>query len=279
MSGGRIVRRNPRVIPQELKKFSESGWRFAGPAAHSMAIPGTIGMPKDTIQVARTFCRRCAACGTLGAGMLFAAQGHAAVVIHDNRDGAFQWTRTLYFGDGNPQYGTYLDIRQSPQQSGESTPGSFLNWFSFGFTGSSPGLYSIESRDGGEIAWNETFVTYQLDGETRSTIPVNEFSQGELVDPARDWRAYGLHYVSLPFSMDMRGGAPLISDLAFLGVRIRNGPNSYNYGWILYENWTNPLMWGYETTPNTPIQIPVPAPGAAMVMVGLPLVAARRGRR
>ncbi len=211
--------------------------------------------------------------------MFLTSAAHAAVVIHDNRDGAFQWTRTLYFGDGNPQYGTYLDIRQSPQQSGEHTPGSFLNWFSFGFTGSSPGIFSIESRDGGEIAFNEEPKHYTWNGGPITTTPVNEFLPGEQVDQEFRWEAWGMHFFALPFSVSMDGGTPLIEPLAFLGVRIKNGPNSYNYGWILYENWTNPLMWGYETTPNTPIQIPVPAPGAAMVMVGVPVVAARRGRR
>ncbi|MCC6426205.1 MAG: hypothetical protein IT435_05235 [Phycisphaerales bacterium] len=201
----------------------------------------------------------------------------AAVVIHDNRDGTFKWDRTIYLGDGNPLYGTYLDIRKPPSQNGEAASGTLLNWFSFGYTGSSPGLYDIRGEGGPELAWNEEFITYILDGETRSTIPLNEFASGELVDSTYDWRVYGLHYVTLPFSFDMNGGAPLIAPLAYLGVRIKTGPTSYNYGWILYENWTNPLMWAYETTPNTPIQIPIPAPATLAPM--FTLLCLRRRRR
>ncbi|MCC6425812.1 MAG: hypothetical protein IT435_03220 [Phycisphaerales bacterium] len=219
----------------------------------------------------------CQAAAVAGAAILLSAgAARAEVVVSDNRDGTFQWTRTIYLGDGNPLYGTYLDIRQSPLQTGDAGPGKLLNWFSYGFTGSSPGNFELIGDPGTELAWNEDFKTYFWNGGPLTTIPLNEFAPGEFVDSSYTWKRYGLHYLALPFSFEMNGGTPLIAPLAYLGVRIKTGPASYNYGWILYENWTNPLMWAYETTPNTPIQIPIPTPGALAVGITGIIVLRRR---
>ncbi|GMV24792.1 MAG: hypothetical protein AMXMBFR58_08230 [Phycisphaerae bacterium] len=195
------------------------------------------------------------------ATLVLAGVARAEVVVHDNRDGTFQWTRTVYLGDGNPMYGAYLDIRQSPLQSGDAGSGKLLNWFSYGYTGSSPGLFLLVGESGAEVAWHDGFKEYTWNGETVSTIPLREYEDTEFVASNSTWDHWGMHFWALPFSFDFAGGTPLIEPLAYLGVRIKTGVNSYNYGWILFEDWTNPIMWAYETTPNTPIQISVPTPG------------------
>lgn len=205
------------------------------------------------------------------------SQVHAAVVIHDNRDGTFQWTPTVYLGDGNPQYGTFLDIRQSPNQSGEKKPGTLQQWFSYGFTGSSPGIWLVRGEDGAEITQTDDWEVYHWDERWRWQMPLREYQGGESITADQKWFSYAAYYYSLPFDFGMEGGLPWIADLAYFGVRIKNANNTYNYGWVLFEDWSKPLMWAYETTPNTPIQIPVPAPSAAgLVLLGTAWTCRRR---
>jgi hypothetical protein len=83
--------------------------------------------------------------GALGVLGAIAPTARAEVIIHDNTDGTFQWTRTIKFPGEEPTYGTYLDIRLSPTQSGERLPGTIGNWFEWGPTGSTPSIFSLGS--------------------------------------------------------------------------------------------------------------------------------------
>ncbi|HLO39473.1 MAG TPA: hypothetical protein VK176_00510 [Phycisphaerales bacterium] len=203
---------------------------------------------------------------------------HASVVIHDNRDGTFQWTPTVYLGDGNPIYGNFLDIRQSPEQSGEQKAGTLQQWFSYGFTGSSPGIWLMQGEQGTEIADAESGKDVYWNGSNHWTVPMREYEWGQSVQSHDNWASYAVYYYSLPFSFGMTGGLPWIDDLTYFGVRIKNVDNTYTYGWVLFEDWSKPLMWAYETTPNTPIQIPIPAPNALGLMLAGTTLTLRRKR-
>ncbi|HLO39472.1 MAG TPA: hypothetical protein VK176_00505 [Phycisphaerales bacterium] len=99
-------------------------------------------------------------------------------------------------------------------------------------------------------------------------MPIREYQSSEFVSGDGKWFTWAGYYYSLPFSFGMTGGLPWIDDLTYFGVRIKNADNTYTYGWVLFEDYSKPLMWAYETTPNTPIQIPVPAPASLGVMLG-----------
>ncbi|MCC6428534.1 MAG: hypothetical protein IT435_17160 [Phycisphaerales bacterium] len=203
----------------------------------------------------------------------------AAVVTHDNRDGTFKWTRTLHLVGEDPIYGTYLDIRLPPTQNGERLAGTLGSWLSPGITGSSPGIFQLVGESNASVSLYDGYKTYEWNGDTITTVPIMEYQPGAFVVSSDKWNQLGMHYFALPFTYEMDGGTPLIAPLAYLGVRIKTGPSSYNYRWILFEDWTNPLMWAYETTPNTPIQIPIPAPAAWLMFAGLAHAAIRHRRR
>ncbi len=201
----------------------------------------------------------------------------AAVVIHDNRDGTFEWTPTVYLGDSNPIYGTFLDIRKPPSQSGETGAGTIHKWFSYGHTGSSPGIWDIRGVQGAETTHANEWKDQFWNGSWHSTVPIREYQSNVSVSADGKWFTWAGYYYSLPHSFGMEGGLPWIADLAYFGVRIKNANNTYNYGWVLFEDWSKPLMWAYETTPNTPIQIPIPTPGAAgLVLIGTAWTCRRR---
>jgi hypothetical protein len=220
--------------------------------------------------------------GTLGAiGVaVFAGSAGAEVVIHDNRDGTFKWERTIKFVAGDPVYGTFLDIRKPPTQSGERLPGTLGSWFRFNNSGSTPGRYQIEGYDQDvRVAIEDTEKKFTWNGQSLSLQPLRAYAAGEMILPNHLWPSTAMHYLSLPFIYDFQGGTPLIPDLAYFGVRVKTGTNQYNYGWVLFENWTNPLIWAYETEINKPIQVPIPSPGSWLIAV-IPLtMTARRSRR
>ncbi len=79
-------------------------------------------------------------------------------------------------------------------------------------------------------------------------------------------------------------GAPF-----FLGVKIvlpEDAPGDVHLGWIeaIWRNYKSrniePLSWGYETEPNTPIEVGAPAPGAgiSLFMTGAVVASWRRRR-
>ncbi len=213
---------------------------------------------------------------------LMAGGASAAVVTYDNHDGTFQWTRTIKLLGGDPLYGTYLDIRKPPTQSGERLPGTFGSWFRLNSSTSEPGSFDIVGDATTEMAQSDVPKLYEWKDELFLFKAAREYGPNETVDGDDTWRLSVPHYWSLPFNFGFEGGTPLIAPLTYLGVRIKSAANTYNYGWILFENWSDPVAWAYETTPNTPIQIPVPAPASAVFVMATLAASAtprRRSRR
>ncbi len=210
---------------------------------------------------------------------LMAGGASAAVVTYDNHDGTFQWTRTIKLLSGDPQYGTFLDIRKPPTQSGERLPGTLGSWYRLNFTTSSPGEFTIEGVSAAAIAQADVPKLYEWNGEVFSYKAAREYGPKEAVDGDDAWRFTVSHYWSLPFDFGFEGGTPLIAPSSYLGVRIETSANVYNYGWILFENWTDPVAWAYETVPNTPIAIPVPGPGSAVTLLSTITIVGSRRRR
>jgi hypothetical protein len=81
-----------------------------------------------------------AGAGVLGV-TLFATVADAEVIIHDNRDGTFQWIRHITFGGSILQQGNYLDIRKPPTQSGALAEGTLSSNLFIGESTSSPSIF------------------------------------------------------------------------------------------------------------------------------------------
>lgn len=123
------------------------------------------------------------------------------------------------------------------------------------------------------LDWNgghSNFAAYTL----------REYQPGEAVSTEARWEVNAPYFIHLPNSSDLSQGTPAISEHAYVGVRTKLA-GQWHYGWILFTEYKWPAMWAYETEPNTPIDIPVPAPHAAaglMFLAAAGVLAPRRSR-
>jgi hypothetical protein len=198
------------------------------------------------------------------AGMITLAStaANAAVIVHDNADETFQWKRSVHIFGSEDIIGTFLDITQPPTQSGTLVSGSFGRWYYPNITGSEPGLSRIISTGSSETARTTGSIKLYWNNQDIFVTPTREYTPSELVISDANWRSASTYFYHNPFSDDFVNGAPAISSLAYVGVRIIES-EGYRYGWILLEDYTKPVMWAYETQIGVPIQIPVPGPGVA----------------
>jgi hypothetical protein len=246
-------------------------------------------MRHDATSTSRRNTKNLAACrSTLGAIVPLAALAsacpstHAEVVTFDNSAGVFQWKLSVQLADGSTaSEGTYLDITQPPTQSGAWKQGSFGQWFRWNSTSSEPAVRFIEgARNDFDFEQISTEIkTIQWNNKTIFAIAPRQYQPGESTSTTDTWETQGKYFYHLPFTSDFSKGTPAIEPLAYLGVRIKAATNKYNYGWILFKDYTTPLAWAYETIPNKMIEIPVPAPGAASVLLIGVVATARRRRR
>ncbi|MCC6425916.1 MAG: hypothetical protein IT435_03750 [Phycisphaerales bacterium] len=206
----------------------------------------------------------------------------AAVVIHDNFDGTFKWVTGLDLpGDDFGEFpGTLLDItRPAFEQTGERRAGTIGQWYQPNISGSSPGLRVLYGEDGVQtpltdepvlLWWNDLWIAARV---------TREYSPGEMISPQADWNRASEYFFHLPFSDDLSEGTPAISPLAYIALRVKIA-DRWHYGWILFAEYDVALQWAYETEPDTPIQVPIPAPGAGLLaLVGGFCFSQRRSRR
>jgi hypothetical protein len=203
----------------------------------------------------------------------------AAVVVHDNRDGTFQWVVSFSLVGGEIIKGNFLDITKPSDQDGNEKPTSFAQWFAPNQTSSEPGFHLISGVSSSFSNTSQTvdFVLIEWNGTTALQKPLREYSLGQSIAATDNWQGVGVYFYYLPFSDDFDSGTSAISRLAYFGVRTKIN-NKFHYGWVLLENYTTPIMWAYETVPETPIQIPVPAPSVVVVggVLGLTMSSRRR---
>jgi hypothetical protein len=203
----------------------------------------------------------------------------AAVVVHDNRDGTFKWVISIDLFGADDIKGTFLDITQPPSQSGAEMSHTFGQWYVPNQTSSEPGFQIISgvSNSIAQAAKTTDFVLIEWNGTSALQKPLREYFFNEAVSASDNWQGIGVYFYYLPGYDDFNHGTSAISNLAYLGVRTKIN-NKFHYGWILLEDYTNPVMWAYETIPETPIQIPVPAPPGVLALVCAALIHSRRQR-
>ncbi len=183
-------------------------------------------------------------------------------IIFDNRNGEFEWS---YFCYCKPPSGTFVDVTQSPSQSGESSDTNFgllylpevatPHWVTRWLTNADdfpPDMIQVAADDVATVLVDETGIPTDF-------YFARELGPGDIVDGGMNMRHSGALWVFNP-------GGPfpevleMIDTPTFIGVSfIRNA--QLHYGWILVDTITfeinfEPLMWAYESTPDTPIVIP-----------------------
>ncbi|MCG3122079.1 MAG: hypothetical protein GIKADHBN_00456 [Phycisphaerales bacterium] len=211
-------------------------------------------------------------CGVAAA----ASQTGAAVVVFDNSAGVFEWKLSVRLADGQTaSLGTFLDITQPATQSGEFKPGAFGQWFRWNSTGSEPALRFFEGAQHNDSEQLPTIKqTLLWNGMTIKPYTIRQYEAGESTSPDHLWEWQGTYFFHLPFNSSLSEGTPAIDTLAYLGARVKKN-GKYHYGWILFQDYTTPIAWAYETTPDTMITVPAPV---ASIVVGMPLLIGRRRR-
>ncbi|MBL8964845.1 MAG: PEP-CTERM sorting domain-containing protein [Phycisphaeraceae bacterium] len=209
---------------------------------------------------------------------LMASVARAAVVVYDNPNNLFFWEIGSISTDGSRSPGTFLDItRPASEQTGEQRPGTIGKWWRASYSSSGPAIRYLIGEPGMQTAKTTNPVTIDWNGHLFfSQHPTREYHPGESVSIADNWDIESIYFYHLPHTWDLTKGTPAISEAAYLGVRTQIA-GRWHYGWILFTEYKWPAMWAYETTPDTPIEIPVPAPGA-LPLAALGLFAAGRRR-
>jgi hypothetical protein len=218
-----------------------------------------------------------------GAGLqgLIAPGAEAAVVVHDNFDGTFKWTTGMDLpGDDFGELpGALLDITlPASEQTGERRPGTIGQWYIPNQSSSSPARRMFYGEAGVETPLTDDLVRLWWNEHWISVKVSREYLSGESISGQAHWNRASEYFFHLPFSDSLSQGTPAISDLAYIGVRVKIA-NRWHYGWILFAEYDIALQWAFETEPDVPIQVPVPAPSAGILMMAGACFLTHRRRR
>jgi len=207
----------------------------------------------------------------IAVGVVAALLGSPALgepIIFDNRDGEFDWNYTCDPSVCIPDPGTYLDITQTPSQSGESSEFTFqLYWDTSPATPHwdirGLGQWLLNQPDEQRIATDDEPTLLLGDGGTVEEFYfARELGPGDIVDGELNMRIFAYLWAYNPGNPTPEV-TEVIDRPSYIGVSlIRN--SQLHYGWILVDSPDKfylagnfePLLWAFETTPDTPIAIP-----------------------
>ncbi|GMV26652.1 MAG: hypothetical protein AMXMBFR58_26830 [Phycisphaerae bacterium] len=209
-----------------------------------------------------------------------AAALNGSVVAYTNAGGQFTWDTGEYYDSLGEFPGNFLDITQPASQLGARKNGAFGKWWVANIALHDPAPSYMRGEPGAEVAQITDPKLFDWNGGTNNFIAysLREYGPGERIRSDARWRENAIYFIHLPNSMSLSEGTPCISDLAYVGVRTRIA-GQWHYGWILIADHDVPLAWAYETEPNTPIDIPIPAPSAGLIFLAAAGVLAPRRSR
>lgn len=194
-------------------------------------------------------------------------QSAADLVIHDNSSLVYRWAMHV------PSFtvGNYLDVLQGPAQSGVSTPTS-VRWEEFPLqTSSSITSMDLVTNADARIAQGTELFQVQINQNVQEYLGAKPFAPGELIGPGEDWQQFT--------SMGAHGFGPkwyFLGEGATIGVKLTLAGQTH-FGFITLAKVTDlaqqnyeyqPIAWGYDSTPNTPVSIPTPGSAVLTLAAG-----------
>lgn len=212
---------------------------------------------------------------SLGAASVLASSAGANLITFDNSSLTYRWQmHVISFTQGN-----YLDVLQGPAQSGQSTPTS-VRWEEFPLqTSSSITSMDLATNTGARLAQGTQVFQCQINQNLQEYTAVKAFTGGSTIGAGEDWQQFT--------AMGAHGFGPkwfFLDDGGTLGVKLDVGGQTH-FGFITIakvpdaamQNYEyQPIAWGYETQPNTPVTVPTPG---SVVLIGAAGVLALVRRR
>ncbi|HLO42625.1 MAG TPA: VPLPA-CTERM sorting domain-containing protein [Phycisphaerales bacterium] len=233
--------------------------------------------------------RMCVWTGPLAAAAasltLTAGQALADPVIYYNTGNEFGWNE---FNSGFEHWEgeSYLDVTKSPstQPTGPSTR-TITRQHWPGFSSDDPGSHLVVGAAAVRFAVGDAveFTHYYSDGAASSLqhYPAVRFSPGDTIGPSSALTHTGFTVEARIRNQD---GSFTVHDLwgggdGYIGLSFQMSGNTH-YGWIHVSNKVGQAYaWAYESTPNTPITIPIPAAGTLPMVCVAGLAVMKRRRR
>jgi hypothetical protein len=218
--------------------------------------------------------------GCIAAGFGSASQVVASVIGFDNSAGQFQWRPSGF----PPASGNLFDPTLAPgQQAAAVASRSLIYTYGQIFGSDMAAPESIIGGANASIARDMTpVVVHNPGGQEFDFFPATAFAPGQDVGGGANWQMMA----DAAWNSFFAGRNRLLGQESIVGIRLGLADGTH-YGFVDL-NWQQappdfgsmmmyqPVAWGYESTPNTPITVPTPA-GAAVAVCGA-LFAKRRRR-
>lgn len=224
----------------------------------------------------------CAAVAIMAAGVAVKADP----VIFHNPTNEFEWN-TIYGGQDPWNGDGYLDItRPANDQPANGSSNRTVSNRHKDFLTSGDYWHSYVS--GGSLitfAAGEAVTMTHYNQGSASNLTFRKpklFQAGDVIGPGLDFNSAGFSKVGAVRDKQNKfvefNFWEGLADEGYLALTLElNGQT--HYGWIQVTKYTGKaLSWAYESTPNTPLAIPVPAAGTLPVVGIAGLVATRRRR-
>ncbi len=188
------------------------------------------------------------ACGVVAACL--APTAAADVIVFDNSAGEFQWEPWTYEHEGN-----LFDPVLGPGEQSAGVPArSYVYWAPFPITSLMTVAHYIECRSDAAIA-RETEGVIVGSHDKIELFLATTFDTRSAIGPAANWQARAdTGWLTISAGMNQ-----LLGETPVIGIRL-NFEDGPHYGFVRLA-WRpsaisyQPISWGYETEPNTPLTV------------------------
>ncbi|MCA9293723.1 MAG: hypothetical protein KDA20_07915 [Phycisphaerales bacterium] len=186
--------------------------------------------------------------------MICAVTARTAPIIHDNSDGTFVW-------DSFSRGGAGFEVNLSPSENNASNQGRI--WYIGEWT---PSIGTDREWEAISAPFWDVIVEtrdFGVAGEPPRTNALKSLNIGAVVGPAQTFTHTGAAYTRL--YSPTQGELASVGNQVIMGLAFQlNGET--HYGFVALQKGSEsaqeatyqPVLWGWESTPNTPMTVALP---------------------